>query len=804
MPVKVIPHAFQPQKLCDPIDSARVAGFDTESLQWDGRLVTDIISTAYEGSTRVHERKRIWDEPLESFLEEIVQRFGVEEHRPSRHDTERRTRDGKKAGARSSAPLGVLVMFNGPYDVGRLFPQRHWLQAIHSGLVDYRMLIGGRFEIEWKSYLDKSAPQFVWFVRDLQERRFARVQGIDMTGYWKCSLERALKAVGLTGKVDLQAEVEDAFERPRESFSPKELQARRDYAETDGLRHLELYWATTRLLERVDPRVITRKGLIPPSAPGAAARIMFARAFDCHPMVKEWLRPPPWAEELAAASYYGGRAFAPRPGRHEGLASRDIKSAYPTAMCLLPDPVTTTCRKVDPSPHFSLAEWRGRWGSLVISGECTDDIYPAFRVHHDNRLRYVYGRFKEMVVTIPEICIGVARGVLKNLSIHGGVWLDGSCESSFLRRYVLEFFRLKEASPKGSPMNELAKLLINSAYGKLIEVQAKDVVALGDSSEVRVPDYSNHVHAKGIIASLVRVAAATLEGAPCAGEHLFFGKRLLRGDRARRYDEKVSGGTNPLEAYVSIATRAFGPRYTDVPIKAIVRHARSYKAGPFFMPSYASQITGFVSAQLGLMGACLEAYCGDTDSVAYPKTPDEPARLGRYHQLMGDAGYLSAREGGESVEGTTLGQWCLEMNCSTESYIVRPKRYSHAYLENGKTSYKQAHHGMSRFTTPEAERASKDATLSKPDRATEAARFRNVGLHEAMRRQLEGETVRYVQRPSPRKGRTAARSGEMVGEFVAQEIEVVNSPVPGTREGYDGWVRWLPLDDKKDRERRRT
>lgn len=800
VPVKVTARAFKPVSICEPINHERVGAFDTEAITWDGRLMTDLISTAYHDSTNVHEMRHVYDEPLEGFLEEIVQKFGQDEERASR--TVRKGESGKDEKApRAAQPLGVLVMFNGPYDVTRLFPRQQWLQAIHSGLTDYVMCVSDRFEIEWKFYLDKSAPQFQWYVRDRHAERFARVQGVDMTGYWKCSLERALKAVGLKGKVDVAAEVADVFERPREDFSKKELEARKTYAEVDGKRHLELYWETAKLLERIDPRVINKKGLIPPSAPGAAARIMFARAFDIHPMVKEWLRPPDWADELGAASYYGGRAFASNPGRHVGLASRDIKSAYPTAMCLLPDPVTTVYRKVGERP-FRLEEWGGKWGTLMVSGESLDDRYPAFRVHHYNRLRYVYGKFNRVCVTIPELCVGLARGVLKDLHIHDGVWLDGDCKTSFLRHFVLDFFRLKENNPKGSPLNELAKLLINSAYGKLIEVQEKDVVALGDAAEVRVPDYSEHVHARAIISSLVRVASATLEGAYIDPDHLFFGRKSSKAIRRHTYENEIASGQSPLEAYLKVARR-FGCPGDDVPLKAVLRHARTYKAGPFFLPAFASQITGYVSAQLGLMGECMNAVVGDTDSIAYVKDRAEPQRLAQYHKTLRRAGYFSAEEGADAIDGTTLGRWCLEMVDSHESYVVRPKRYSHKYLDqSGDVAYKQAHHGMSRYTTPEAEAWLKDTSISKDERTKRAYLQRQVGIHDAMRRQLNGEIVTFTQRRAPRKGRTAARSGDTVGEFVAHEVSVENGPIPGTRLTRDGWIAWEPLDQKKDAERR--
>ena len=178
------------------------------------------------------------------------------------------------------------------------------------------------------------------------------------------------------------------------------------------------------------------------------------------------------------------------------------------------------------------------------------------------------------------------------------------------------------------------------------------------------------------------------------------------------------------------------------------------------MPIYAAQITGFVAGQLGVRASCVDAVCGDTDSVHFIPRASSTKDVERYFAIMAEAGYQAPRvDRSETlIGGTNLGVWADEMPTpSAESYVVRPKRYSHRYWDpakGGSWRYKQAIHGFSRFTCPEAE-ATKDRD--------EAARLRQVAAHEAMRKMLAGEDVVFEQRRAPRKGREAVRTGSLPG-----------------------------------------
>ena len=774
----------------------RVFAVDTESTLKEGVLVTDLVPIAwYDETTLIDARDDDKRRVVERFLDEVLTRYGVSSDRPSQTKQRRRRNRGegdqtKRDGRRSQVPLVVSVWFNLPYDITRLFAETWEVRAIHAGVDAWNMEVRDGLSIEWLLYMDKSAPQFRWMIRDADRKLVCNLAGIDLTGYWKCSLEAASKSLGGEGKTDIEALVPNVHERPFESFTVFEQEARRSYAIKDVAETAFVYRRTVEELCRIDPRVVNQRGMIPPSAPSAAARLMFERAFDAHPSLSTWRKPPAWVDQLGCDGYYGGRAFAARPGIYPkgGFRILDLKSAYPTVMSILPDPVTAKYRRVRASKRFDVDRFAGRFGVLVVSGECLDSRYPAFRAHDEatTRLRYVAGPFYRHRATIPELVIGVLRGALRIDQVHGGVVVEGSPDKSFLRSSILELYALKEREKK-SPLGLLAKLLMNSAYGKLIEIVMKE---LRTRTPTPVPAFTSHIHA--IAKSMIR-----LDIEPEApAEALFFSTDTDEADTLRRiYAARIDLG---VVAYAETMATVHPFEEGGVTLRDFVRGARSYSTGRYFLPIYASQITGLVSAELGTMAACVDAFCGDTDSVHFLCDGDPLAHEGveRYFEIMGKSGYPAPRAGRPETDiapGCTLGRWESDSTSpSVETVIVRPKVYSHRFEEEGGVvEYKQALHGFSRYTSPEAEAARKNTALSVEDRGKEARDVRRSSLHEDMRRLVLGENVAYVTRPAPRRGRTAAISGEVAGEFVTKRVEVVNPPVFGTEMGEGGYARWL-------------
>jgi hypothetical protein len=724
-----------------PLARDRVVGVDTESLTREGRLETVLVPLHFSTGEQVIE-PRLEDDPLELMLEAVHERYSLPEDRPSRTSQRERGQDGRLHGRREMVDPVLLVFFNLPYDVGRLCSRNpRLLRALVSGAETYEVPVG-RYLVEVARMVLGAGSSLEWYVRS--NLRITRMLGIDMHGYWKSSLAAAAKAVGVSDKVEID---KGWYTRPFEEFEPEEWEEFRRYAAGDVKSTAELYHATVDLLRTIDARVVKRTGVVPPSAPGAAARIAFAKAFDHHPRLRSWRRYPAWADQLGCDAYRGGRAFCARPGSHRRLVVRDIKSAYPYAMTQLPDPVTVKCERLAATDRGGfermLPSLCGRFGVLVVDGEGLDPTYPALRTHDTarGRLRGVYGRFRGLAATVPEVMIGLAAGSLRVDALWDGVLMRGENDTSFLRNAMLDFFAVKNDPKNAPPLQSMGKLLANSTYGKLIEVQCNQFWV---DSDVMCPAFRD----------LEPVAEALA--------------RLYAETEPESFDDEAADLIDRLAYHLAScddrSCRGCGPEPVAtgepaIPLRQRMSRFKRYECGQYFMPLYAAQVTGLTSASLGLMARCTDAMQGDTDSV-HTEAEGVEHRVQAFYDAMSEAGYAWPRTG--------LGSWSVETPVpSEESLCARIKLYSHRFADG---TFKQAKHGFSKYPNGDA------------------------ALHEAIRGLLDGRTATYESKPSPRKIREALVHGLPVGEFVSREINVVAGIDPNT-EIRDGRCYWKPMED---------
>jgi hypothetical protein len=765
---------FTAQGTYEPLPIERIVGVDTESLERRGVLDTVLIPLWFHTGKEVIEVS-VHDNPLELMLDAVCNRFSIPDYRPSRtkqrvrryNDNGRLVRDGR----RETIDPVLLVFFNLPYDIGRLCSKTpQLLRALASGADTYTVTVG-KYSVEVAKMILGSGSSFDWYVRenDRCNSRITRLLGIDVHGYWKTSLAASAKALGVSQKLDVEQMLKvvnprigddrEWFRIPYEEFSEDEWEVVKKYAAGDAQSTAELYSATVDLLRTVDARVVRRTGVVPPSAPGSAARIAFAKAFDSGRM--SWKRYPAWADQLGCDAYRGGRAFCAKPGKHTGMIVRDIKSAYPYALTVLPDPVTVQCEAVHLSSPSILRELKGLFGVLVIDGEGLDPVYPALRCHDDERgrLRGVYGRFFRLAATIPEVVIGVTDGSLRVTAIHGGVIMRGNPESSFLRKAMLDFFAIKDNPSNHKALRDTGKLLANSTYGKLIEVQCTQYWL---DSDIMCPPYKDLEKVAEELASLYAETPI--------------------GEFEEQAAKLIERSSNHYVSCRDIFCRGCGPEPVldgpAVPLRRRMVGLRTYKAGQYFMPLYASQVTGFISAALGLMARCTGAAQGDTDSIHTIGWCDD--RVEEFYSVMKDAGYNWPRTG--------LGSWSIEtLNPSEESYCARVKLYSHYFsdstvfrcqvcgaepgvsCDHDSRHYKQAKHGFSKYPGGSA------------------------ALHDAIAGIVSGKPHVYETRPSPRKVREALIHGLPVGEFVSREIKVMAEQDPCT-DIINGVAYWKPLE----------
>jgi hypothetical protein len=824
------PKVFRRAKTYELLPRDRVFAVDTESLSSQGKLTT-VLTPIHFHDRGVMVETREGRGMLHELFAAVFARDGylVKEEQPAyTKQRERRTRTTGadwRDGDRQSLDPVLSVWFNMPYDFGRLASDVPYiLRSVAAGAPSYRIRISDRFELEVRRMHFGSAASFDWRIRDVQAKSIVRMLGLDLTGYWKTSLAKAARSLGVAEKIDIESQIEGVYEKVLESFTPEEWHLFKLYGLGDVQTTLELYHRTAELLTRIDPRVVRQTGVIPASAPGASAKIVFAKAFDCHPDRESWERYPTWADQMGARSYFGGRAFCRRSGVFRRMKTLDLKSAYPFQMALLPDPVTVRmCRehatRIDSSEAF-LRAYRGRYGVLCVSGEGLDDEMPAFRAHdkeNHGRLRYVAGPFQKQWVTIPELVIGVVRGALRIDVVHDGVTTNGSSESSFLRAGVKDFFAIKEDKSNEQALRDLAKLLANSLYGKLIEVVLQDYLIAERNPCLR---FTEHARICEGIATLFASGGESDDF-----DALYWGESPEQIAKAQSFFRAVKverlphdkRGPEAVTAYVEALEFAGAPHEPGsyVSVAEFVRSHKAYKAGQFFMPLYASQVTGATSAMVGLMAHCLDAYQGDTDSVHCPlpegaESLTELPGFARYFDLMAEAGYPSARKvNGVTVHGAagidSLGTWEEETpEPSIESLLVRPKVYSHAFAKpfKGGSKHKQAKHGFARFHTPAVDAKRREGspidllgegpTIPLEERAARGFRVSEGELHEAMRTLLLSGAYAYDARKAPRKLREAIRSGLPVGEFVPRAMRMTLAPDPNTWKDEHGFIHWAP------------
>lgn len=809
---------FRERPVYETLGRDRIFSADTESLTSGDKLRTLITTLQH------HDSNELLESPdgtgmLRQFVASSLTRYGVEESRPSRTAQRDKRADGGRNGRRETVPVALSVWFNFPYDLGRLSADRpEILRSVMVGANSYRVVLDDRYDIEVTRMHFGSSSSFEWFLRDHEEATVARLLGLDLTGYWKTTLRSAAEAAGVTLKKEIPT---DWYKKPREQFTAEEWSIFCEYGLGDVTTALELYHATVDLLVNIDERVVTRTGVIPPSAPGAAARIVFAGAFDQHPeLMKEnggtggWERPPTWADQAGCDAYRGARVFCVTPGILRNIITLDIKSAYPYVTACMPDPVTARYRPVktrtygkspgsrvpgpesdqDSGPRIQdsfVQEFRGQWGVLYIDGEGLDEVYPALRDHdlQNRRLRGVYGRFENLAATIPEIVIGVVMGTLRVDRVRGGVVMEGDPSSSFLRSAMAKFFGIKNDKALPKVLQDMAKLLANSTYGKLVEVNITEFDVAEDFP------MQNFVHPE-VASTIARIYAE--RGVVDRGYYGEPGEESERVLRSLRYEADGVSDDDPergalivlayLEAMEAAGVAHDGPQTS---LGDYMRARVKHKVGQYFMPLQAALITGLTSAMVGAAAGCLGALQGDTDSVHVPVpsgfkcTKDVNARelglpgWGDFEAVLNEAGY------GEEVPGIPqLGQWFCEASApSSESIFVRPKVYSHRFPDG---SHKQAKHGFSKFPRPDVHKA----TTAK--RAAESA------LHEAIRELVLEGTLVYMSRRAPRRLRSAARNGGEVGEFIQSEVELMVRQDPNTWRDDEGVVRWKKSETPSD------
>jgi hypothetical protein len=314
-------------------------------------------------------------------------------------------------------------------------------------------------------------------------KRRIKVTVVDGTAFYKIKLDSAARMLGLGEKYELSSLSRSTFTRD-------------DLEDADFLRYARRDAYITRLIGEYIQNQHSQYGIPTTlSAPHFAATV-----FKTHFLTKEIGVPDKDIEQAGLFSYHGGKNgfYLDGPMEFPSIYQYDITSAYPEAMKQLPDienhewvatnkyvPNAHALYKVtmdyNPCVYRGMQNHEGSWtqGGLVID-------------------QWLTGYELDEIVRRNEATIISTKGFL----LHGDA---GGPLSEFVDRY----FNVKRYST--GPEREVAKLLLNSLYGKFFQKQPIGIVGTFDLDELRWvqsdPDKTYDYEAGGLynppIASLI-------------------------------------------------------------------------------------------------------------------------------------------------------------------------------------------------------------------------------------------------------------------------------------------------------------
>lgn len=774
--VSVAAQSYKKTKENDPIGANRIIGVDTESLTVSGILQTVLVpySTAFGDYCQSEPINNDID-PITIMLDFTMQHFGEEIDRPSRATYR------LKKGTRESITPVLWVFYNLEYDLQRLFnADSGFFRVLRQGRDDMLFNVN-KYTVQIVACNPTgSAPSFQMIVSDHAAKRVCRIYGMDMWGYWKTGLGKTAASMNVGEKLSADVPTE-WFDIPLDDWTDDMWATFVRYASTDGSLTRGVYIATAELLGSFSKAVFNRVGMLPPSAPAAAARMAFSYASE-----EEWDRPDKPYEQLALDAYHGGYVGMTRRGYVTGLTVADLHSAYPSAMLLLPDPCRVKFATVAGGMWKEIPPGYRKLGCLGFvraTFTISPALFPSISKTDKRFTLHQPGTYKRFAISLPELSALFDLGQIDQADIHGGYLLIGDSKTSFLRQFVEYFYDIKskeeeraekEGTDKNTPLYLAAKLLMNALYGKLIEVRKPSLPALEHEPDL----YENIILPPG------------------------FEKR---SDNFKMIAQLyVDGGTQALFAYSrrNTALHMEQAHITGEPINSVndlpcmmvhqILQREQATAGAYFMPIYASLITAMTRAKLAIMLNCFDAIGGDTDSVfSRLRYKIDGIKSITWIAAEAKANDMAVRAGVGPVEDQPgLLGYGVEME-NASGYVAGIKQYT---LTADGYKPKLAHHAI---TDPPDTGWQQQPGKSEAEKKKNA---RTAFCSNAVKQLALGHAVTYVTRKKPRRLRESLlRNDGLYGVFVTRERTVTPKEderlIPVGRDEHQAIVyEWTPLE----------
>lgn len=570
-----------------------------------------------------------------------------------------------------------------------------------------------------------NAPHFTLKI-GISSREYVNLKFRDTFSFFPTSLARLSKQLNLDdekmerqldlGKRDFRIEENSEDKTYFEKYAKKDSLVTRLVAET--IRDLHTNASMQRL------RV---------SAPGFAINYLF-HTIPEGTKIKTGVKDEK-IMQLILDTYSGGRTGGVFHGKVENISVLDFHSSYPCSMTTLPSFLETMDYISYPDPDKLTTEELLKICNEVhcfmrVSGYESDKKYPAIVTSRKNKLTPIYGNFENIATTGVEIMVGIKSGTLEIKQIHELVLLVEMESPELLpfKTFAESAYNRKRVSEQGSPEYNSAKLVLNSAYGKLIESRTETMIA-DDVKNIVLP------YVEGM---------ETEFGKSYYEEYI----KTLNENSEKTFDEVYPDLVeNILKEFSEVKTATFGKLSLT-----------KLEYGRYAIPAAATLITATSRARLLAVMKISEAKYWDTDSVFI----DDFEESELTEKLKIASKWLP-----EFITSLTIGAELGELDCEIKNasgYLAGTKRYFLGTPEYYKCLDNKKCNDKMRKTCI----CSKQCKTKRAVHGIPTAPYNEAA--EMIEKLATGVNNKYMGRERP-KGVKEVKDVKEIGRFEAKEYE---------------------------------
>lgn len=187
--------------------------------------------------------------------------------------------------------------------------------------------------------------------------------------------------------------------------------------------------------------------------------------------------------KYAFYAYKGGRTEVTKRGYYEDVYEYDVCSMYPTNMCKLYDIFKCSWYFIQNEKeikHLLESSDDIAYGFFLCDIELNNNYVNPLPFSNNGYYIYGYGKFKDYYLSLPEIQqikdLHLGKITIKN----GWVGLKTDKDSYPFREIIKKMYHKRKEYAKTDFRNSLIKIILNSIYGRFIEVNKNIDMAIDD------------------------------------------------------------------------------------------------------------------------------------------------------------------------------------------------------------------------------------------------------------------------------------------------------------------------------------